>query len=197
MLHGLDVDPLARDAGRVLVLRVDLVEARGLALGLLHGLRLVALGFLDDGGRGAARLRHHLVGVALSLVAQPLLVLLGRRHVAEGRNDLLGRIDRQQLHLQDEDAGVVVVQHLLDQVLDRGFDRLAAGGEDVLDLRAADHLAHGAFGHRFHGLVGVAQVERVNSGFAGSICQMTRNFTSAMLSSPVSIRLSAGTSWLF
>ena len=52
----------------------------------------------------------------------------------------------------------------MDQVLHRRFDRLAAGGEDILDLRAADDLAHRTLGHRFHGLVGMTQVERVIFG---------------------------------
>src|SRR6516225_7369791 len=37
-LHGFEIDPLPRHVGRLLVLLVDLAEARGLALGLGDGL---------------------------------------------------------------------------------------------------------------------------------------------------------------
>ena len=63
----------------------------------------------------------------------------------------LRRIDREQQHLQDHDAAVIVVEHVLHKRLAGGLDELAVGGEDLLDLRLADDFAHGALGHGLHG----------------------------------------------
>ena len=61
-LHGFEIDSLPRHVRRLLVLFVDLAEARGLALGFGDGLFAIGLGILNDlGGR---RLQHTLVGRA-------------------------------------------------------------------------------------------------------------------------------------
>ena len=66
-----------------------------------------------------------------------------------------------RLHLLHLDAGAVVVERLLHQVLHRGLDGLPRAGEDRLDVGAADHLAHGAFGHRLHGAFRILDVEQI------------------------------------
>jgi hypothetical protein len=55
---------------------------------------------------------------------------------------LCGRVDLLQLDLLHHDAGAVIVQRLLHQFLHRGLDGLPCAGEDRLDVRASDHLAH-------------------------------------------------------
>ena len=76
-LHGLDVEALARHGGRELVLLVDLVEARRLALGLLHDLRLVTERLLPNLGPAAAR--HTALTNTGGAIGQGLPVALGAR----------------------------------------------------------------------------------------------------------------------
>ena len=156
------IHALAGDVGRLLVLLVDLEEARRLTVRLGDRLLLVALGALQDALGLAARLRHHLVGVGVGLVLQPLLVGARGLHVAEGVDDLGRRVDLLQLHLVDADAGAVVVEHLLHQLLHGLLGLLARSRVRIgwmFDL--ADDLAHGALGHLFDGGVGVLDVEQV------------------------------------
>ena len=75
-----------------------------------------------------------------------------------------GGIDLLQLHLVDADAGAVAVERPLHQGLHGLLGLLPLLREDRLDLRLADHLAHGAFGHLFDGGVGVLDVEQVLGG---------------------------------
>src|SRR6516225_10708309 len=49
-LHGFEIDPLPRYVGRLLVLLVDLAEARGLPLGFSDGLFAIGFGVLGDLG---------------------------------------------------------------------------------------------------------------------------------------------------
>ena len=158
-LHRLQIHALARHARRVLILRIDLIEARGLAVGFGDRLLAIGLGLQPDARRRAFRFRHDAVGVGVGLVDRALLILLGRGHVAIGGQNLRGRVDRLQLNLLDEHAGVVIVEHFLHPVLHVRFDRLAIAGQNAVDRLEADDLAHDAFGDRFHGLFGMADVE--------------------------------------
>ena len=54
---------------------------------------------------------------------------------------------------------VIIVQHFLHQRLAGGLDQLAVCGEDLLDLRLADDLAHRAFGHGLHRRCGLATLK--------------------------------------
>ncbi len=98
--HGFEIHALAGDLGRLLVFVVDLEEARGLALGLGHGLLAIGFGGLGDLGGAAARFRNHAVGVGLRLVLRALEIGAGGLHVAEGVDHLRRRIDLLQLHLR-------------------------------------------------------------------------------------------------
>ena len=109
----------------------------------------------------AARLRHHAVGVSLRLVDRAIEIDARGLHVAEGVDHLRRRIDLLQLHLLDHDAGAVMVERLLHQFLHRRLDGLARAGEDRLNVGAADHLAHGAFGHRLHRAFRILDVEQI------------------------------------
>ena len=125
-LHHVEVEALARDAGRLLVLDEDLAEARRVALGALHDLGLVAVGLLEQPRRVAAGARHDVVGVGLALVPEALAVLAGLDRVVERRLHLVGRLHVLQRHLLHVDAGLVAVEHLLHQLLGRLGDLLAA-----------------------------------------------------------------------
>ena len=159
--HGLQIHALTGHVGRFLVLFVDLQEARGLALGFGDGLLAIGFGVLGDLGGAAARLRHDPVGVGLRFVLRALEIRARRLHVAEGVDDLRGRIDFLQLHLLHLDAGAVLVEGLLHQLLHRRLDVLARAGEDRLEGPVPDDLAHGGFGHRFHRSFGILDVEQI------------------------------------
>ena len=117
--HGFQIHALAGDVGRLLVLVVDLQEARGLALGVGDGLLAIGLGVLDDLGRPAAGFRHHFVGVSLRFVLRPFEVGACRLHVEERIDDLGRRIDLLQLDVLDQNAGAVGIERLLHQLLHR------------------------------------------------------------------------------
>ncbi len=161
MFHGFEIDALARHFRRLLILLIDLVEPRRLAGRLGHRLQAIAFRLLQNGRRLAARGRDDIVGIGLRFIAHAVCILLRRDHVAEGGDDLLGRLDRLQLDLQDENAGLVAVEDLLHQGLHFRLDHLAAGGQDLLDLAAADDLAHGALGDRLHRLALIGDVEGI------------------------------------
>ena len=140
---------------------VDLQEARGLAGGLGDGLLAIGFGVLGDLGGAAACFRHDPVGVGLRLVLRPLQIRARRLHVAEGVDHLRRRVDFLQLHLLHLDAGAVMVEGLLHQLLHCRLGGLPRAGEDRLQRRAADNLAHGGFGYRFDGAFGILDVEQI------------------------------------
>ena len=80
------------------------------------------------------------------------MILLRRRHVLEGGDDLLGRVDGLQLHLQHQDAGPIPIENLLHEFLHVRLDLWAISRQNSLNLAAADDFAHGTLGHRLHGL---------------------------------------------
>src|ERR1043166_2274552 len=160
-LHGLEIEPLARDFRGLFVLVVDLEEARRLTGRLGDGLLAIGLGGLGDLRGAPTRLRHHAIGVGLRLVLGALGVGARRLHVTERVDYLGGWVDLLELHLADLHAGAVMIEGALHEVVHGALDGLARAGEDRLDLRAADHLAHGAFGDRLHGAFGIADVENV------------------------------------
>ena len=150
-LHGLQIDALPGDVGRLLVFLVDFQEARALALGLGDRLLLVAFGDLDDLRGAALGVGNDAVGIGLGLVLQALEIGARGLHVAERVDHLRRRIDLLHLHLLHQDARTVAVQRLLHQFLHAGFGRGAGAGQDRLDVGFADDFAHRAFGDRLHG----------------------------------------------
>jgi hypothetical protein len=148
-----------RHVGRRLVGFIDVDEAIRLTTGDRDVLVAIGIGRLDDLRGLAARAGNDAVGVGLRFVAQPVLILLGRLHVAEGVDDLRRRTGDEQLDLRDLHAGAILVELLLHELLDLGLDAEALLGQNALDVRAADDLAHGAFGRRLHGAFDVLDVE--------------------------------------
>ena len=160
-LHGLQVQTLARHLRRLLVFLVDFEEARRLSRRLGDRLLLIALGRLQDALSFAPRLGDDLVGVGERLVLQALPVGTGGLHIAEGVDHLVRRVHLLQLDLVDADAGAIVVQHVLHELLHGLLGLLARLGQDGRDVGLADDLAHDALGHLFHGLVGFLDIEQV------------------------------------
>ena len=111
--HGLEVESFTRHLGGFLILLINLVETGDLTGRLGDGLKPVAFRLLNNRRGLAAGLRHDPIGIGLGLVAQTVLILLRRGHVLEGGDDLLWRIDRLQLHLQHQNAGLVAIQDFL------------------------------------------------------------------------------------
>ena len=66
-----------------------------------------------------------------------------------------------QLHLIDADAGAVVIEHVLHQLLHGLLGLLARLRQERLNVGLADHLAHGALGHLLYGDLGVLDVEEI------------------------------------
>ncbi len=160
-LHRFEIHALAGHLGRLFVFIVDFREPRGLAGRLGNGLRLVGVGGLQNLRGASARLRHHAIGVGLRFVLRTLEVGARRLHVAERVNDLRGRIDLLHLYLLHQDAGAVMVERLLHQLLHCDLDALPGAGQDRLDFGPADHLAHRAFRDRLHRALRVLDVEKV------------------------------------
>ena len=166
-LHRLQINSLPGHVRRLLVFVVDFQEARALALGFGDRLLLVAFGDLENLRRASLRIGNDAVGIGLRLVLQALQVGLRRLHVAERVDHLRRRIDLLHLHLLYLDAGAVAIERLLHQFLHRRFGKGAGAGQDRLNFRAADHLAHRAFGHRLHGALGILDVEEIIADAVG------------------------------
>ena len=122
--HRLEIKSFARHLGSFLILLIDLVEAGNLTGRLGDGLKPVAFRLLNNRRGLASGLRDDPVGIGFGFVAQTVLILLRGRHVLEGGDDLLGRVDRLQLHLQHQNAGLIPIQHLLHEFLHVRLDTL-------------------------------------------------------------------------
>src|SRR4029079_17959064 len=68
--------------------------------------------------------------------------------------------DLLHLHLCDQNARLIAVEHFLHEIVHAGFDVLASASEDGLNFRAANHFAHGTLGHGLHGALGILNVEQ-------------------------------------
>ncbi len=143
LLHRLEEEPRAHHVGRLLVLGGDGAEARGVAGRLGDARVLVAARALDQLDRLGARLRQHLVRVALRLVHGAVAVLHGAEHVVEGGAHRLGRLHVLQLDAEHREARLVEIERLLQRLLGLGLDDAALLGEHVVDRVATDHAAHG------------------------------------------------------
>ena len=86
--HGLQIHALAGHVRRLLVLIVNLEEARGLAGGFGDGLLAIGFGVLGYFGGAAARLRNDPIGVSLRLILRSLEIRARRLYVAEGIDHL-------------------------------------------------------------------------------------------------------------
>src|SRR5690606_19030145 len=143
LLHGLDVQALARDLRRLLVFLEHLQEARGVTLGARHRARAVALGLLLEPRRHTLRPRDHVVRIGDTLVDQALAVLGRLVGVRKGLLDLLGRLDLLDGDVHHRGAEAVAVQDRLHQREGVPGDEVLLLVEHAVDPRTADHLAHG------------------------------------------------------
>src|SRR6185295_8016663 len=116
----------------------------GFAFGFGSHLLLVTFSLLHDARSTSARLWHYLVGVGFRFVAHAVLIGTRGLHVAVGGEDLGRRVDFLHLHPRNRHAGAVGIENLLDQIADFDLDRIAAYGENGLDLVFAHNLTHRA-----------------------------------------------------
>src|SRR6185437_2552764 len=162
VFHRLDVEPPRRHVLGRLVGLVDREEAAGVALGGLDDLLAIGLGLLLDLRRIAIGLGHDAVEIFARLDNLAVALGLGGLHVGERGDHVLRRqIDTTQIDAGDLDAAVIAVEDLLQQILRLLHHRILAADDGADRLGAADHFAHGAFGHRLHRLRRIADVEQV------------------------------------
>ena len=93
-------------------------EPLGLAVRLLDDFFLIGRCPLDHGLGHALGLGDDVVLIGLGLVDGAFLVLTRPLHVVEGVDDLGRRVGLLELDLGDDDAGAVVIENLLQQILD-------------------------------------------------------------------------------
>jgi hypothetical protein len=160
LLHGLEVQALARDLRRRLVLRRDQRVALRLAVGLRHHRGLGALGLGADARGLAARLGHDLAGVGLGLVLDALLVLARDHDVVERLLHVLRRAQVLEVELGDGDPGAVAIHGLAQELARVDGEVGALAGQYRVHVGAADHLAHGAVGRLLERLLGLAHAEQ-------------------------------------
>ena len=192
VLHGVQIHPAQGHVLGRLIGFQHAVEALRLAVCLGDRGCLGTLPLRNDAGGVTASPRHDVIAVGLGLVPHPFGVGIGALHVSEAFDHRSRGIDLLQLHLGDLHAGFVAIQNLLGLLEHVGLDLSAQRSECRLDRRAADHLAHRAFGHPRTSVSGLAVLNR--NAAASLIRQKTATSMSMMFSSPVSIRLSARTS---
>ena len=140
------------------------LEALGVALRALLDLGPVAVRFLEQPRRVAARARHDVVRVGLALVLQSLAILACLDGVVERGLHLVGRLHVLQRDLLHEHAGAVAVEVLLHQLLGLLGDLLAAFVQREVHLALADHFADRRLGDIRDDLVGTPVVEDVVLG---------------------------------
>ena len=117
LVDAVEIEAPGGDVRASLVAVVDGEEGVGVALGEVDDLGLVGLRVLADVLGLAARARQDVVGVGFRLVARALLVGARALHVVESVDHRQRRLDAQQLHLGDLDAGVLGVEQRLQQRL--------------------------------------------------------------------------------
>ncbi len=159
--QGLEVQALARDAGRSQVARQQLGEALRFTLGVGDDARLVGRCILRLARGRTLGFRQDVVGVGLRLQGEALAVFARLDGVALRTLHLLRHADALQVDRRHLDAGLVRIERALDQFLGLGRDFLAALLEHEVELAATDDLADGAFGDFLQRLFGIAHVERV------------------------------------
>ena len=163
-LHGLEMEPAPGDLGRAPVRLVDRLEPGGVTLCAVDALERVPFGLEDRLARLALRARNHLVVFGARLIDQPVALLLRLVHFVPGRLDRIGRRHVLQDDLLDDDAHLVLVDHVLEQPLRRGGDLLPAHGEHLGHRAVPHHLAHHRLVHAPERLREAADLEEVPVG---------------------------------
>jgi hypothetical protein len=164
LLHHVQIEPVARHLGRLVVLDQYLPEPGSLAFGIGDNALTVTVGFLGQPRGRTARFRNDIVEIRLPFVLLPLEVLLGAHGVVERRLHLLGGLRVLHGHLADRDAGLVAVEDLLHQGLCRHRDLLASLVEHEVHLALADDFPERAFGGLEHRLLRPAVGEQILHG---------------------------------
>src|SRR5690606_23126142 len=100
LLERLEIDALARDRGRLLILRNDAAEAIRLAFRVRDHLLAVRLGLLSLTRSGAARTRQDPIAVLLRAQDSPLAILARLDGILHGVLDLAREVRLLQVHLE-------------------------------------------------------------------------------------------------
>ncbi len=161
LLHGVDIQAVARDARRLVVFRDDLAEAAGIALRAFDHALLVAFGLLVQARRRALGLRHDVVGIGLAFVFLALAVLPGFYRIVERGLHLLRRLRILHRDLADADARVITIENFLHQLLRIARDLRAALVEHEVHRVLADDFAYRGFRRLQHAVFGRAVLEQI------------------------------------
>ena len=163
-MHHVQIEPVARDARRLLIFDEDVAKARRIAFGPLHDLGLVTARFFAQTRCLTTRARHDVVRIRLTFVLRTLAILARFYGVVERGLYLFGRLHTLQRHFLHVDAGAVAIEHLLHQLLGLLRDLLAPFVKNEVHLRLADDLADRRLGDERRDLIGLAVVEDVGLG---------------------------------
>ncbi len=164
IFHGLKIHALARHGRRMFVLVQDLIESRGVALRDRQHLQAIGLRIEEILGGLAARTRHDIVAIGFRILLIALPVLIRLDGVALRILDGLGNDDVVQLHADDVDAQVVVIERLLQQLLGAVGDRRIER-QRLVDRGLPDRLAHGALAYLHQRLFDIVDLEQILARF--------------------------------
>ncbi|CAB3784896.1 hypothetical protein LMG28614_02041 [Paraburkholderia ultramafica] len=166
LLHGFHVHARANHSGRFRVLCEDLLEAVGLALRLRH--RLLAIGFrlFDLTRHVGLRTRQQIRRIGLRITLRAFVFLMHFGGVVERGLHLVGHLHALNRHTGHGEAGLVLIEGLLDrrhQLLAHCFAILI---EDLVRAGRADNAAHRRLRGVHHALIGIDAAKQIIGGFA-------------------------------
>ena len=164
ILHRIQIQTFPRHVGGFFILRKQLQEARGFAIGAGDGPLAIGFGLLHQPCRRPARLGYHFVGIGLGLVFEPLLVFARLDGIFEGVLDLVRRLGIDEVDVADPDAGLILIQRLLDLGLDFVSDIAAALGQHEVHGVLADHGPLRTLDDLLQGQVRIGHVKQIGLG---------------------------------
>ncbi|CAJ3293019.1 Uncharacterised protein [Burkholderia pseudomallei] len=164
LLHRLEIHPLADHRGRLRVLRVDLLEAFRVALGLRDDALGVRLRVVDHLRRVALRARQQFACIRLRGVLRGLAVLTRFRDVVDGGLHLLGRRNALHGHARHDEARAVAVEVALDRFRKRVAQCVAILREHLVRAPRTDDLAHRRLRGLRYAALGIDGVKQIVGG---------------------------------
>jgi hypothetical protein len=162
-LHRFEVQAVARDRGRLLVLGQHRTEALRITLGLGGDRGAMRFGLLAQARGCTLRLRNLVGRIGLTFILQPVTVGAGLEGIVERRLHLLRHLHALHVDVVDQDAGVQAVQLLLDRLHQTDRQRRALFVEHGIDVGATDDLSHRRLGGLAHGVVRAEVLEQVGA----------------------------------
>ncbi|EDT38573.1 conserved hypothetical protein [Burkholderia ambifaria MEX-5] len=160
-LHRLEVHPLANHRGRLRILRIDLLEAVGVAFGLRDHAIGVRLRFVDEFRGIALRLGQQVVRIGLRGTLGGLAVVARLRDFCVRGVRLLRRRDALHRDGRDLEPRLVAIEIALDRGGQLLAQRVAVLVQHVGRAARADDRAHRGLGGLRHAALGVDAAEQV------------------------------------